>query len=56
MAKLSKNLKEAKERLKRALKNKDPKEIAIASTEILIHDKKRLDAFTRKLKKALRKF
>ncbi len=40
MPKLSKNLKEARERLKRALKNKDYKEIAIASLKIAILDPK----------------
>ena len=55
MAKLSKNLKEAKERMKRALKNKNHKEIAMASVEILIYDKKRSDALTRKLIRGLRK-
>lgn len=56
MTKLSKNLKEAQTRLKRALKDKNPKEIAIASAEILIYDKKRSDALTRKLIKALKHF
>lgn len=43
MAKRSKNLKEAEERFKKACENKDPKEIAIASAEILIYDKKHSD-------------
>jgi len=41
--KRSKNLKEAKERFKKACKNKDPEEIAIASAEILIYDKEHSD-------------
>jgi hypothetical protein len=40
MAKLSKNLKEAEKRFEKALKNHDSEEIAIASAEILMYDKK----------------
>lgn len=47
--KRSKNLKEANERFIQACKNEDPKEIAIASVEILMHDKKRFDIFAYEL-------
>lgn len=41
--KLSKNLKEAEERFKKGCENKDHEEIASASAEILIYDKKHSD-------------
>ncbi len=46
MSKKSKNLKEAQERFKKACKDKNPKEIAIASAETLIHDKKKMEEMT----------
>lgn len=49
MAKLSKNLKEAEERFEKACKNNDPEEIAIASAEILMYDKKHLDVLAYQL-------
>lgn len=42
----SKNLKEAQERFKKACKDKNHKEIAIASAETLIHDKKKMKEMT----------
>lgn len=51
----SKNLKEAKKRFKKACENKDPFEIAIASVEILIYDKKHSNALAHKLTRALKK-
>lgn len=47
--KRSKTLEEAKERFIQGCKNQNPKEIAIASFEILLHDKKRLDVLNYEL-------
>lgn len=46
MNKESKNLKEAQKRFEKACKNKNPREIAIASAEILIYDKKKMKEMT----------
>lgn len=47
--KISKNLKQAKERFIQGCKDEKPKEIAIASVEILLHDKKRFDVLAYEL-------
>ena len=43
---MSKSLKEAQKRFEKACKNKNPREIAIASAEILIYDKKKMKEMT----------